>query len=346
MTDKTEIEEFASLVGGIGLKGSNLLSINDLTDEQILDLFELGRRLEPWNRSVVNLLPGKVLATLFFQPSTRTRLSFETAMHRLGGAVITETTPLISSSAAKEESLDDMLRVVAQYANVIVLRHFDDVEARRAVGSSGAPVISGGFGQWEHPTQALLDLYTLWRTYGRIKDLKVCIASTDLDHARTGHSMAYGLARLGAKVTLASPSNARTPDEVMTKIASLGASVDEQLDLEQDSFNELIYDMDLVYLPGCSAPKGPEADAFKTTMEKYLVRYETLSRAQGEGRTIYVTHTLPRRQGEMDLRIDATPSQLYFKAIAYSVSIRMALLVAIAGLEEDPGTLTTVVSRG
>jgi aspartate carbamoyltransferase catalytic subunit len=260
--------------------------------------------------------------------------------------VITETTPLISSSAAKEESLDDMLRVVAQYANVIVLRHFDDVEARRAVGSSGAPVISGGFGQWEHPTQALLDLYTLWRTYGRIKDLKVCIASTDLDHARTGHSMAYGLARLGAKVTLASPSNARTPDEVMTKIASLGASVDEQLDLEQDSFNELIYDMDLVYLPGCSAPKGPEADAFKTTMEKYLVRYETLSRAQGEGRTIYVTHTLPRRQGEMDLRIDATPSQLYFKAIAYSVSIRMALLVAIAGLEEDPGTLTTVVSRG
>ena len=122
--------------------------------------------------------------------------------------------------------------------------------------------------------------------------------------------------------------------------------LDEQLDLEQDSFNELIYDMDLVYLPGCSAPKGPEADAFKTTMEKYLVRYETLSRAQGEGRMIYVTHTLPRRQGEMDLRIDATPSQLYFKAIAYSVSIRMALLVAIAGLEEDPGTLTTVVSRG
>jgi len=211
MTNDSEIEAFAPLVGGIGLKGQNLLSINDLTDEQIMDLFELGRRLEPWNRSAVNLLPGKVLATLFFQPSTRTRLSFETAMHRLGGAVITETTPLISSSAAKEESLDDMLRVVAQYANVIVLRHFDDVEARRAVGSSGAPVISGGFGQWEHPTQALLDLYTLWRTYGRIKDLKVCIASTDLDHARTGHSMAYGLARLGAKVTLASPSNARTP---------------------------------------------------------------------------------------------------------------------------------------
>ena len=190
-----------------------------------------------------------------------------------------------------------------------------------------------------------MDLYTLWRTYGRIKGLKVCIASTDLDHARTGHSMAYGLARLGAKVTLASPKSARTPDEVLAKIASLGASVDEQFDLEQNSFNELIYDMDLVYLPGCSAPKGPEADAFKTTMDKYLVRYETLLRAQGDGRTIYVTHTLPRRQGEMDLRIDSTPNELYFKAIAYSVSIRMALLVAIAGLEAEPGILDTGGSR-
>jgi aspartate carbamoyltransferase catalytic subunit len=336
MREPAQLETFGPLVEKIEIKGRNLLSINDLSDTQILDLFELGRRLEPWNRSVIDLLPGRVLATLFFQPSTRTRLSFETAMHRLGGAVITETTPLISSSAAKEESLDDMLRVVSKYANVIVLRHFDDVEARRAVGSSEAPVISGGFGQWEHPTQALLDLYTLWRTYGRIEGLKVCIASTDLDHARTGHSMAYGLARLGAKVTLASPKSTRTPDEVLAKIASLGASVHEEFDLEQDSFNDLIYDMDLVYLPGCSAPKGPEAEAFKSTMEKYLVRRETLQRAEKEGRTIYVTHTLPRRQGEMDLEIDSMPSELYFKAIAFSVSIRMALLVSTAGIEDAP----------
>ena len=338
MTTTAQTEAFERLVTKIGLQAKSLLSINDLANEQILDLFALGRQLEKWNRSAVSLLPGKVFATLFFQPSTRTRLSFETAMHRLGGAVITETTPLISSSAAKEESLDDMLRVIGKYANVIVLRHFDDIEARRAVTSCEAPVISGGFGQWEHPTQALLDLYTLWRTYGHVDGLKVCIASTDLDHARTGHSMAYGLARLGAEVTLASPKSARTPDEVLDKIASLGVSVREEFDLEQESFNELIYDQDLVYLPGCSAPKGPEADAFKTTMEKYLVRFETVERARSEGRTIYVTHTLPRRQGEMDLRIDSTPSELYFKAIAYSVSIRMALLASIAGLGEEPVT--------
>jgi aspartate carbamoyltransferase catalytic subunit len=344
MSASADIEGLIPLVETIGLGGRNLLSINDLTNSQILDLFELGRRLEPWNRSRIELLPGKVLATLFFQPSTRTRLSFETAMHRLGGSVITETTPLISSSAAKEESLDDMLKVVAKYANVIVLRHFDDVEARRAVACSEAPVINGGFGQWEHPTQALLDLYTLWRTYGHIERLKVCIASTDLDHARTGHSMAYGLARLGAEVTLASPRSARTPDEVLAKIASLGASVTEEFDLEQDSFNELVYDMDLVYLPGCSAPKGPEAEAFKETMDKYLVRYETVQRAEKEGRTLYVTHTLPRRRGEMDLRIDATPSELYFKAIAYSVSIRMALIAGIAGPEQVPAPSTARAS--
>ena len=333
MTKIDEVETLNSLVHKIGIRGQSLLSINDVSNDQILDLFELGSILEVWNRSAIDLLPGTVLAALFFQPSTRTRMSFETAMHRLGGSVLTETTPLISSSAAKEESLSDMLRVVSKYANVIVLRHFDDIEARQAVPASDSPVISGGFGQWEHPTQALLDLYTLWRTYGHIEGLRVCIASTDLDHACTGHSMAYGLARLGAEVTLASPKAARTPDEVVSKIRSLGAEVEEVFDLDQSGFNELIFDKDLVYLPGCSAPKGPEAEVFKSTMEKYLVRYETIQRAAAEGRTLYVTHTLPRRAGEMDLRIDSTPSELYFKAIAYSVSIRMSLLLAIAGLD-------------
>jgi aspartate carbamoyltransferase catalytic subunit len=341
MTESVETNTLKPLVDRIGLKGQSLLSINDVSNEQILGLFELGRILEPWNRSRIVLLPGQVLAALFFQPSTRTRMSFETAMHRLGGSVLTETTPLISSSAAKEESLSDMLRVVSKYANVIVLRHFDDIEARGAVPSSESPVINGGFGQWEHPTQALLDLFTLWSTYGHVEGLRVCIASTDLDHARTGHSMAYGLARLGAEVTLASPRDARTPAEVASKVRSLGASVEEVFDLDQDGFNELIFDKDLVYLPGCSAPKGPEAEAFKSTMEKYFVRFETIERAQAEGHTIYVTHTLPRRAGEMDLRIDSTQSELYFKAIAYSVSIRMALLLAIAGLDESTGRAFT-----
>lgn len=333
MENKNKIQTIRSLVSKIGFEGRSLLSINDLTNEQIYGLFELATRLEPWNRSMVPLVTGNVMSTLFFQPSTRTRMSFETAMHRLGGAVISEANPLVTSSAAKEESLSDMLKVVSKYANIIVLRHFDDRGAREAAPYSESPIINGGWGHWEHPTQALLDLYTLYRTFGRVEGLKVCIASADLIEARTGHSMAYGLARLGAKVTLASPSAKRTPHEVLDKIYELGIQVEEVFDLDQDTFNELIMGMDMIYLPGCSAPKGPEADAFKQVMDSYLVRYDTLAKVVAEqNRIIYVTHTLPRRAGEMDLRIDNTPHQLYFEAIAYSVAIRMALICAILGV--------------
>jgi aspartate carbamoyltransferase catalytic subunit len=333
MENGSKIKTIRSLARGIGFEGCSLLSINDLTNDQIYGLFELAKVLEPWNRSVIPLVSGNVMSTLFFQPSTRTRMSFETAMHRLGGAVISEANPMVTSSAAKEESLADMLKVVSKYANVIVMRHFNDMEARQAAPFSESPIINGGWGHWEHPTQALLDLYTLWRMYGKIDGLNVCVASPDLIEARTGHSMAQGLVRLGANVTLASLKAKRIPEEVMHKINSMGGSVVESFDHDQDSFNELIEDMHLVYLPGCSAPKGPEAEKFKEYMERYLVRYETLEKVRREeGRNIYVTHTLPRRAGEMDLRIDTTPSQLYFEAIAYSVSIRMALVAAILGV--------------
>lgn len=328
-----EIKTMRSLVEDIGFEGKSFLSINDLTNDQIYGMFELARALEPWNRSAVPVLAGNVMAALFFQPSTRTRMSFETAMHRLGGAVVTEANPMVSSSMAKEESLSDMMKVVSKYANIIVLRHPNDVDARDAATYADAPVINGGFGHWEHPTQAMLDLYTLWRTHGKVEGVKVCIASADLVAARTGHSMAYGLARLGADVTLACPTVNRTPERVMEKLETVDGNVKEELDLDQDGFNELIADMDLVYLPGCSAPKGAEAEAFKEVMDSYFVRYETLDKVyQEEDRIIHVTHTLPRRADEMDLRIDTTPHQQYFEAIAYSVAIRMALVTSILGV--------------
>ena len=333
MDHNKRIKTIQTIIESINLTGNSLLSINDLSNDQIYGLFELAKALEPWNRSMTPLATGKVMSTLFFQPSTRTRMSFETAMQRLGGGVISEANPLVTSSAAKEESLHDMLKVVSKYANIIVLRHFNDKEAREAIPLSESPVINGGLGHWEHPTQALLDLYTLWSMYGRIEGLNVCIASPDLIGARTGHSMAYGLARLGANVTLASNKSHRTPEEVLEKINSMGGKVQESLDHTQDSFNSLIKDMHLVYLPGCSAPKGPESDEFKKLMEQYYVRFETLEEVrERENRTIYVTHTLPRRKGEMDLRIDNSPYQLYFEAIGFSVSIRMALVASILGI--------------
>jgi aspartate carbamoyltransferase catalytic subunit len=333
MTEKTITQSIKADIEAIDLVGRNFLSINDISNQQIYALFSLAHHLEIWNRSIYNILTGNVMATLFFQPSTRTRLSFETAMQRLGGMVISESTPLISSSAAKEESLSDMLRVVSKYANIIVLRHFDDEEARKAATYAEVPIINGGFGHWEHPTQALLDLYTMWRTFGHIEGLKVCIASPDLIEARTGHSMAYGLARLGAEVTLASPKAKKTPENVISEISSSGGHIVEAFDLDQNGFNELVSCMDMIYLPGCSAPKGSSSDEFKRAMDNYFVRFETLDRVfQTEKRTVFITHTLPRRTGEMDLRIDDSPSQLYFEAILHSVSIRMALVASIVGV--------------
>ena len=322
-----------SMINEVDFVGKSLMSINDLTDDQLYGLFNVARTLEPYNRSRIELFPDRLAALLFFQPSTRTRMSFQTAMQRMGGMVISEANPMVTSSSAKEESLPDMMRCVAKYANVIVLRHNDDVEARDAATYSDVPVINGGMGHWEHPTQALLDLYTLWRKFGHIEGLKVTVAAADLVEARTGHSMAYGLARLGAKVTLASPKDKRVPDEVMSHIReNFKADITEVFDCNKEEFNELISDQDLVYLPGCSAPKGASADAFKKVMDDYYVKNETLEAGRAAGRDIYVTHTLPRRAGEMDLRIDNSPSQLYFEAILHSVSLRMGLLSIILGL--------------
>ena len=328
------IRTMKTMVNEIGFAGHNLASINDLSNEQIYQLFELAKVLEPYNRSKIDLFGGSLMATLFFQPSTRTRMSFETAMNRLGGMVVSEAAAMISSSAAKEESLADMLACVSQYANIIVLRHPNDGEAREAAPTSTCPVISGGWGHWEHPTQALLDLYALYRKFGKIEGVKVCVAAADMIEARTGHSMAQGLARLGADVTIASPSDKKVPAHIIDNLKRdyPNAMIREEVDFDQDGFNELISGMDEIYLPGCSAPKGETAEAYKKVMDNYLVRGDTLAKVRASGRDIYVTHTLPRRAGEMDLSIDETPSQLAFEAIGHSVSIRMALVAAMLGL--------------
>ncbi|AYD90659.1 aspartate carbamoyltransferase [Actinomyces sp. 2119] len=324
------IEELVSAVDHVG---KSFVSINDMADDQLYNLFELGRVLELFNRSRIDLLPDKVLALLFFQPSTRTRMSFQTAMQRLGGHTIVEANPGVTSSVAKEESIEDTMRCISQYANLVVLRHHDEDEARRGAQAATCPVINGGWGHWEHPTQALLDLYTMWRRFGRVEGLRVAVVSPDMVEARTGHSMAYGLARLGAEVTICSDSDRRAPEEVTSLIRStLHGGLREETDFDQDRFNDFVRTQDLIYLPGCSAPAGAKAEEFKTLMDRYLVRYETLAEEAEKGHQIYVTHTLPRRAGEMDLRIDDSPHQLYFRAILQSVSIRMALLTAILGL--------------
>jgi aspartate carbamoyltransferase catalytic subunit len=312
----------------IGLRNKNITTINALSRKQIDDLLALAALLEPFRDSAINLLPTKLMATLFFEPSTRTRLSFETAMNRLGGRVISEATALISSSAAKEESLEDSIRVISEYANVIVLRHHDAETAERATQRSTVPVISGGFGDKEHPTQALLDLYTIYRTLKRIDGSRVTIACPDLTKARTGHSLALALARYKSEITLVSPSLARTPDYVIKSLA--GASFKEVTDPSREEYASLVQSSDIVYLPGCRVPKGDESrEAFRKLSEQYLVSLEMLEKAKEDGKMVYLMHCLPRFPGEMDLRVDDTSHAIYFKQAGYGVPLRMALLLSL-----------------
>jgi aspartate carbamoyltransferase catalytic subunit len=186
-----------------GMKGKNITFLDDFSRDQIQALYNAAEMLEPFMRTGVDLLKGKVLYTLFFQPSTRTRCSHENAMLRLGGGVITEADPLHNSSAAKNESLYDSLRVTSEYADVIVMRHPDDKEALGALEQLGdyvSPVISGGYGHVTHPTQGLLDSYTCWRAFGDLSNATVAIATPDLSRARSGQSFALALANMGAKI--------------------------------------------------------------------------------------------------------------------------------------------------
>lgn len=331
--------DIREVLAATGMKGKNITFLDDFSREQLLSLFQAAEMLEPFMRTGVDLLKGKVLYTLFFQPSTRTRCSHEDAMLRLGGSVITESDPLHNSSAAKNESLYDSLRVTSEYADVIVMRHPDDKEALGALeelGSYVSPVISGGYGHVTHPTQGLLDSYTCWRAFGDLSQATVAIATPDLSRARSGQSFALALAAMGAKIIYTGTSELRTPEIVRNKLTALGAQFEEHFDLTVKQNEELYADkkVDLIYLPGCSVKKDdPNREDFMKTMAQYYVSMEMLQNIkQKTGKVVGVHHSLPRNPGEFDFGIDNTEHQLYFRAIGFSVAIRMALLAAVVGV--------------
>ena len=201
LTDSFKARDIREYLDATHMRGKNITFLDDFSRDEIQSLFYAAEMLEPFMRTGTDLLKGKVLYTLFFQPSTRTRCSHENAMHRLGGAVITEADPTHNSSVAKNESLADSLRVTSEYADVIVMRHPDDKEAMGAleeIKGHCAPVISGGYGHVTHPTQGLLDSYTCWRAFGDLSKVTVAIASPDLSRARSGQSFALTLAAMGA----------------------------------------------------------------------------------------------------------------------------------------------------
>ena len=266
----------------------------------------------------VGRLSGRILASLFFEPSTRTRLSFESAMLRLGGQVIGAQDAAVSSSAAKGESVEDMVRVVSGYTDVIVLRHPACGAAGLAAGASSVPVINAGDGAGQHPTQALLDLYTIQTELGRISGLHVGLAG-DLKHGRTARSLALLLALFPViELTLISPPSLRMEADLLRQLRRRKVVVHETDDLRAAAPG-----LDVLYQTRLQRERlsGPQA------ADLPIVDLEVMDRLPPRA---LLMHPLPR-VGEIDPAVDADPRAAYFRQARHGLVVRMAVLLWLCG---------------
>jgi aspartate carbamoyltransferase catalytic subunit len=262
-------------------------------------------------------LAGKIMTTLFFEASTRTRLSFESAMHRLGGSVIGTENAAQFSSAIKGETLEDTIRIVTGYSDVIVMRHTEIGAAKRAAAVAGVPVINAGDGAGEHPTQALLDAYTINKEIGGLDGLKIAMVG-DLTYGRTVHSLSYMLANYrDVKVYYIAPDNVRIPKYVTDYLDEKGISYEETSDL--DSIAGVV---DVVYQTRIQKERFPSLEEYEKAAGRYIIDGEFMSRLRKDA---IVLHPLPRA-GEIAEEVDADPRAAYFRQAVNGLYIRMALI--------------------
>jgi len=298
----------------------HIISMRDFSRVEIDAILKKAEELESFAKGKKSdLLAGKILALLFYEPSTRTRLSFETAMKRLGG----ETVNMIStetSSASKGETLADTIRVVSEYADAIVLRHSKEGSARMAAEISNAPVINAGDGAGHHPTQTLLDLYTIKRE-SHLENLDIALIG-DLKYGRTVHSLAYALSLYGAKISLVSPEQLKMPDEIKGDLRKRGVDVSETTKLE-----DVIPNVDVLYMTRIQKERFPDPSEYQKVAGTYRISAELLKDARDD---MIIMHPLPR-VNEIDADVDATKHARYFQQAFYGVPVRMAVMSLVLG---------------
>ena len=298
------------------------MSIRDFTREDIEAVFKASDlMLELYDREKYSrLLEGKILALLFFEPSTRTRISFEVAMKRLGGAVIGFAEPYMSS-VQKGETLIDTVRVLDGYADVLVIRHPNEGAARLAAEYAQHPVINAGSGRQEHPTQALLDLYTIYKEKGAIDGLCVGVMG-DLRYARTVNSLLLALANFKVDVHLVSPVPFLDPrpallEEIRNKVA---VQLHRRL-------QEVLPQLDVLYITRVQKERFPDPSEYERVRGTYFVNRDTLKEAKDD---LLILHPLPRVD-ELSIDVDTLPGAAYFRQAHYGVIVRMALLALVLG---------------
>ncbi|NIP66901.1 aspartate carbamoyltransferase [Candidatus Bathyarchaeota archaeon] len=304
---------------GYDFTGRDIVSIKDFTRKEIDYILETAEAMEPLAKNPSDMLRGKILATLFFEPSTRTRLSFEAAMHKLGGDAIGFAEAEIAS-VKKGENLADTIRVVENYADVIVLRHPLEGAARLAGEYSRIPVINGGSGAEEHPTQALLDLYTILREKKQIDGLSITLVG-DLRYGRTVHSLAYGLSLYDVQLHLISPKSLRMRREVLETIK-------KKIDvLEMKSIEQVLPKTDVLYMTRIQKERFPDLAEYAKVKGAYRIDLETLKEAKDD---LAIMHPLPRVDEIAD-EVDETPHARYFQQVWNGIVMRMGLLALILG---------------
>lgn len=295
------------------------MSIEDFSREEINYILNISHTMEPLAAKGSDMLKGKILATLFFEPSTRTRLSFETAMLKLGGSTIGFAEAEIAS-VRKGENLADTIRTVENYADIIALRHPLDGAAKLAAEFSKIPILNAGSGAEEHPTQALMDLYTVQKEKGTIDGLKIALVG-DLRYGRTVHSLAYALSLYDIKLYLISPESLRMRHEVIRAIEKK-ISVVEDTNLE-----EIIPQIDVLYVTRIQKERFPDAAEYAKVKGTYKIDLKTLKSAKKD---LIILHPLPRVD-EIAAEVDSTPQARYFKQVWNGIVVRMALLALVLG---------------
>lgn len=293
------------------------VTVQQFDMEKTFSLIHHAERLRTTDRAeVLRSLPGRLIATLFYEPSTRTRLSFEAAVYRLGGQVISAENARETSSSTKGESLADVLRVVGAYVDAIVIRHHSAEELDEAVPFSPVPIISAGAGAGEHPTQALLDTYTIWRELGRLENLTVTILG-DLKYGRTVHSLLRMLAKMsGIQVRLYHPDRLGLPGELEAEIRAAGVDIQHCADIDA-----ALKDADVVYQTRIQLERAAGLDEICAT-DDYTIRQSHLVAMPQHAR---ILHPLPR-VGEIDPAIDPDDRAAYFRQVENGLYMRMALL--------------------
>ena len=300
-----------------------LITMDDLSNDEILAILDDARRLLPVAKGEVYLplLQGKILGNLFFEPSTRTRMSFETAMKRLGGDVV-NLGDVKTSSVVKGETLFDTIQMVDGYTDIIAMRHPRQGAAQYAQDAASVPILNGGDGAGHHPTQTMLDLFTIQQAHGRLDGLKVVLAG-DLRYGRTVHSLSHALTRFGCELVFASPSLLKMPSEIVADLKAHGGNVTETEDLLGS-----LADADVVYMTRIQKERFADEDEYAKVAGAYKLHATNLEGAK-EG--MIIMHPLPRVD-EIHPSVDETRHARYFEQAFNGVVARMALLCKLLNI--------------